>query len=70
MKQYVIEKKLINIKKSVYYNKETKKFDGYTFTVYKTLSEVSMVLVHLTKTGVLDNVETSDVSIKEIELWN
>jgi len=68
MTHYVIEKKLRNINKSVYYNKETKKFDGYTFTCFTTLGDASMVLVHITKTGVLDKVETSDVSIKGIEL--
>lgn len=69
MKRYVIAKSLRS-GKYVYYNSREKKFDSITFSSFESLGAVSMLLVSLVKSGKLDGLETTDVVIKEITLWN
>ena len=51
-----------------YWSIPQKRFDSRTFTLFTTLAEASMVLVHLAREGALDKYETSDLQIKEVSL--
>ncbi len=67
MPRYVIKKRT----KSghwIYYNNETHKFDTKTFSLYQTLAETSMILLHCERKGYIENVEISDIQIQEVEL--
>lgn len=68
MKRYVIAKSLRS-GKYVYYNSREKKFDSITFSSFESLGAVSMLLITLVRNGELNNVENTDVTIREITLW-